>query len=95
MSFVREHFPHLADDYVRRFEKADFVDASYRRKVAERVRGVCHKHGLPQRSTDALLSNAMGQQSGEALAKKSPRPARIEVTSAPASGQGSLFARAG
>ncbi len=59
LSFVREHFPHLAGDYDRRFATADFADAAYRRQTAALLRRACERHGLPQRSTDALLTRAI------------------------------------
>ena len=60
LSFVREHFPHLAGDYDRRFATADFADAAYRRQTAALISRACQRHGLPQRSTDALLTRATG-----------------------------------
>ena len=92
MSFVREHFPHLLEDYRKRFAKADFVDATYRETVSERVRTACRKHGLARRSTDSLLSNALGSQaagcSGEEItATRAHRGLRRTRT-----GAGSLFA---
>jgi hypothetical protein len=97
MSFVREHFPHLVDDYTKRFARADFVDASYREMVAERVRVACRKHGLARRSTDALLSNALGRQAARAMssaapAKKAPQSARTADAATPEPAQGLLFA---
>ncbi len=92
MSFVREHFPHLLEDYRKRFAKADFVDATYRETVSERVRTACRKHGLARRSTDSLLSNALGPQAAGALGRKSPQPARTAGFAAPEPAQGSLFA---
>ncbi|HEX4156230.1 MAG TPA: radical SAM protein [Acidobacteriaceae bacterium] len=93
MSFVREHFPHLLDDYTKRFAKADFVDTAYREQVAQRVRAACRKHGLPQRSTAALLSRVLGAQAPAALARKAPQSARPVADSSPdLPAQGSLFA---
>jgi DNA repair photolyase len=60
MSFVREHFPHLAADYDHRFASLDFADTGYRSTMAGRVREACKKHGLNQRSTDALLTRDIG-----------------------------------
>jgi hypothetical protein len=82
MSFVREHFPHLAADYNRRYATADFVDAAYRREVSARVRAACRRYGLPQRSTDALLTRATGALAAHAAAapvngaRKAPQPVR-------------------
>src|SRR5579875_2046707 len=83
MSFVREHFPHLVDDYRQRFARADFVDLRYRETVSERVRAACRKHGLARRSTDGLLSNALGAAAAGALGRKSPQRAMVEETAAP------------
>jgi len=94
MSFVREHFPHLVEDYTKRFARADFVDAKYRETVVERVRSACRKHGLARRSTDALLSNILGSQTPGALARKSPQPARTAGFASPQAAQGTLFASA-
>jgi DNA repair photolyase len=75
LSFVREHFPHLAPGYARRFDSADFVDAAYRRRMASLVRQLCRKHGLGERSTDALLTRDAYDpptQAPPAPGKKSP-----------------------
>ncbi len=56
LSFVREHVPHLLDDYNRRFAAADFVDPAYRNRMASTIRRLCRKHHLGERSTDALLT---------------------------------------
>ena len=93
MSFVREHFPHLTEGYERRFASGDFVDRGYRHEVATRVRAACRKHGLAQRSTDALLSNALGSQAAGVVGKKQPQPARTAGFDHRAlAGQGVLFA---
>lgn len=97
MSFVREHFPHLAEEYDRRYATADFTDGAYRREVADRVRSACRKYGLTQRSTDALLTRdagAMGASSADVGERKRPRSVRTEgcARSAGESAQGLLFA---
>jgi DNA repair photolyase len=94
MSFVREHFPHLLEEYTKQFARADFVDASYRETVSERVRAICRKHGLARRSTDALLSNALGSQGAGMFDRKRPQPARTAGFAAPEPAQGLLFANA-
>lgn len=60
LSFVREHFPALAGEYDRRFATMDFADGGYRREMADRLRRACQKHGLAERSTDALLTREGG-----------------------------------
>jgi DNA repair photolyase len=70
LSFVREHFPHLATDYERRYAAADFVDGSYRNRMASIVRQLCRHHGLGERSSEALLTRDV--YTGPAAARKSP-----------------------
>jgi DNA repair photolyase len=60
LSFVREHFPSLEADYAKRFATADFASTPYRRKLAEMVDKACRRHGLGQRSGDALLTRNEG-----------------------------------
>ncbi len=84
MSFVREHFPHLAGDYDRRFATQDFADGAYRRRMAEVLRKVCERHGLSPRSTDALVTRDVGAQF-----RKSPLP---QSTGGERKGQQLLFA---
>jgi DNA repair photolyase len=55
-AFVSEQFPELAEDYRQRFATLDFADSAYRRQMASKVRQVCRKHGLGERSSDALLT---------------------------------------
>jgi DNA repair photolyase len=56
LSFVREHFPSLQDDYAKRFATADFAGKEYRERLAKMVDGACRRHGLGKRSSDALLT---------------------------------------
>jgi DNA repair photolyase len=56
MSFVREHVPHLAADYERRYATMDFADSDYRKKMETIVHSLCRRHGLGERSSDALLT---------------------------------------
>jgi DNA repair photolyase len=61
LSFVREHFPGLQADYAKRFATADFAGKTYREKLAKMVDAACRKHGLGQRSSDALLTRNEGR----------------------------------
>jgi DNA repair photolyase len=61
LSFVREHFPHLAADYAKRFATMDFAAAPYRRQLALMVKRVCEKHQLGPRFSDALLTYDAGE----------------------------------
>jgi DNA repair photolyase len=60
LSFVREHFPSLEADYANRFATSDFAGKTYREKLAKMVDAACRKHGLGQRSNDALLTRNVG-----------------------------------
>lgn len=82
LSFVREHFPHLSGEYAERFAKMDFADAPYRQKLALMVKLACRKHGLGERSTDALLTKDVGPD------RKGPTGVRPQAETA----QGLLFA---
>ena len=56
LSFVREHFPALEEDYAARFAHADFAAPPYRRKLATMVEAARRLHGLSQRPRDELTS---------------------------------------
>ena len=60
LSFVREHFPHLAEEYAIRFAGQDFAGRPYREQMQLLVRQACRRHGLSPRSTDALLTRDVG-----------------------------------
>jgi DNA repair photolyase len=85
LSFVREHFPHLAADYERRYATADFVDNAYRNRMATMMRQLCRRHGLGERSSDALLTRDV--YTAPAAEKKAPA-----AVPRPSSPQALLFA---
>jgi DNA repair photolyase len=60
LHFLREHFPHLVSDYEARFATADFAAPSYRDQLRALVQTACRRHGLAERSTDALLTRDAG-----------------------------------
>jgi DNA repair photolyase len=60
LSFVREHFPSLEADYAKRFATADFATTPYRKRLAKMVDQACRRHGVGQRSSDALLTRNEG-----------------------------------
>ena len=69
LSFVREHFPSLHQDYAKRFGNADFAAPAYKREMAQIVERVCRKYGLGERSKDSLLPRTGG------VARKQPASA--------------------
>jgi len=56
LSFLREHFPALEEDYAARFAHADFAAPHYSRKLAEMVEHARCLHGLSRRPMDAIPS---------------------------------------
>jgi hypothetical protein len=91
MSFVREHFPALTEDYERRFATADFADGVYRRRMETLVRQVCRKHGLAERSTDALLTRDVGKIPLKRVVVEAPKKSPVAVRR-PDEPQARLFA---
>jgi DNA repair photolyase len=85
LSFVREHFPALVEEYDRRYAAADFIDAAYRNRMASIVRQLCRRHGLGERSSDALLTRDV--YTPPPSARKAPASVRVKE-----SPQASLFA---
>ena len=84
LAFIREHLPHLADDYNRRYSKADFVDATYRNRMSTITRQICRKHHLGERNIEAHLTR--DTYTPAPAARKPPTKVRAE------SSQASLFA---
>ena len=60
LDFVQENFPDLVDMYRKRFGEADFVSKPYAQRIRLMVHAVCRKHGLAERSSDALLTRNLG-----------------------------------
>jgi DNA repair photolyase len=89
LSFVREHFPHLAADYERRYAKADFIDSSYRKRMESIMRQLCRRHGLGERSGEALVTR--DAYTAPSVARKAPTAVPKSVASS-ASPQALLFA---
>jgi DNA repair photolyase len=94
LAFIREHLPHLADDYNRRFAAADFVDPSYRNRLATVTRQICRKHHLRERISETHLTRedvAPQPATTQSIANQSAaRKPPISVRPEPA--QASLFA---
>ena len=85
LSFVQEHFPHLASEYATRFaspegpnarEKA-FADQPYRDHLKGLVQQACRHHGLSPRSTDALLTRDVGPARKPPVSQHLPQQARL------------------
>ena len=79
LSFVREHFPQLADDYASRFASQDFAAQPYREHLRELVQQACKRHGLNARSTYALLTRDTdaGKKASASISSESSRQARL------------------
>jgi DNA repair photolyase len=76
LQFIREHFPALMKDYAAQFGNADFASQTYSRQLAKTVERVCRRHGLRQRSTEALL---MRDGSAPEFGRRPPRSAATET----------------
>ncbi len=60
LSFVDEHFPALKGEYATRFRTAEFAGRAYREQMARLVTAACRRHGIGERSTEALLTRDTG-----------------------------------
>ena len=60
LAFIREHFPALEPMYRTRYESEAFVPKAYAERCRDLLRAACKKHGLGQRSSDALLTRNIG-----------------------------------
>ncbi len=80
LEFIREHFPHLEKLYRERFDSAAFVPKAYYERTQELLRAACKKHGLAERSGDALLTHALGTPDPE----KDPAPLFPQLRPRPA-----------
>ena len=60
LSFLRDHFPKLEQEYASRFATNAFADKPYRDTTAALVEQTCRRHGLLPRSSDALLTRDQG-----------------------------------
>jgi DNA repair photolyase len=56
LNFVREHFPELASSYTARYAGDAFVSKAYAARIAELVAAVARRHGLRNRTMDAILT---------------------------------------
>jgi len=62
LRFIEEHFPALIPLYKERFATADFAARPYRQQLAVMVADACRRHGLRERSSDALLTRDLGKR---------------------------------
>jgi DNA repair photolyase len=46
MPFLQEKFPHLVEDYRKRYGTQAFVSSAYRKRISELMRSLCRKHGM-------------------------------------------------
>lgn len=56
LAFIRQYFPALEASYQARYADDAFVSATYQERMNQLVRSVTKKHGLRERSGDALLT---------------------------------------
>ena len=51
LPFLAERFPHLVEDYRRRFSGREFMDAAYRKRISALMAKLRSKHGIGARET--------------------------------------------
>ena len=73
LEFIREHYPALEAGYAARYDADAFVGKAYAERIRGLVRAVARKHGLRERTTDAILT----RDAGSALAPKAPAQASL------------------
>ncbi len=90
LAFIHEHYPQLDATYAKRYEESAFVSTAYRKRISDLVAAVTKKYELGRRSSDALLTRAVGVQTGGReeqqmnLWNAGEPPRRIEPSKAPA-----------
>jgi len=67
LDFIREHFPALEASYAARYDAGAFVGKAYAGRIQALVRAAARKHGLRERTTDAILTREKGSGSPERL----------------------------
>ena len=55
-AFVREHFPSLERSYAARYAGDAFVSKAYAGRISDLVAAISRRHGLRNRTTDAILT---------------------------------------
>ena len=92
LAFIREQYPDLVASYEALYESEAFVGKAYAGRVRELVRAVSRRHGLRERTMDAILTRDTGRSAvePEAPAQKTlwpaasaPRGARRPVAGIP------------
>ena len=77
LSFVREHYPALEEEYAERFRGRDFAAGPYRRELSWRVKAACQRYGVATRLTDALLTRDAGESKRAPVPAGAPQQARL------------------
>lgn len=60
LAFLREHYPGLEASYAERYESDAFVSKAYATRIRDLVRSVARRHGLSERTMDAILTRDAG-----------------------------------
>ena len=70
LDFIREHYPELEASYVARYDADAFVGRAYAERIRDLVRAATRKHGLHERTGDAILTRDPGSsKTGKAPAQ--------------------------
>ncbi len=68
LDFIREHYPALEASYAARYDAGAFVGKDYAERMRTLVRAAARRHGLRERTTDAILT----RDAGSGPAERSP-----------------------
>jgi DNA repair photolyase len=58
MPFLQEKFPHLVDDYRKRYGAQAFVSSAYRKRISELMRSLCRKYVMGLRNEENAAATA-------------------------------------
>jgi DNA repair photolyase len=62
LAFMRENYPELAVSYEARYAADAFVGKAYATRIRDMVRTVARRHGLRERTMDAILTRDAGSE---------------------------------
>ncbi len=68
LPFLAKEFPHLVDDYRKRFADRAFVGKAYAKRISELMSALRKKHGITREITDRAAVSKHNQPQEEQLA---------------------------
>jgi hypothetical protein len=68
LPFLEKEFPHLVENYRKRFADRGFVSKAYSQRLSELMKALRKKHGINREITDRKWLEKQQQPEGEQLA---------------------------